>query len=1380
MHPERNINFATTPFLSYIKIISQNIQKQAALPFLTTYFHQYHIICLQEPALSPGLVPAVHNAFPDAKLITSDLQHGHSGSLIFVHPVISPFIFEHPDAPLNPFLSVATLALPELPAITLLNLYRNSTAMLETLEQYLQTQITTGSNVILVGDLNHAMQPHLDTRLLRLTPTWPWLRRTIDAALLIDLFRYLHPHQTTMTRYSSRSNPGASRIDHVLLSPTCSAALKGLHCDIQTHILTSDHHPLTLSFNVALPTPPPASSYTKQPRLHRPLTVSEQTRLQTNANDLLQMIAATYGSPDSLLLSDLITVHSLINDMLSATLSSFHPTHPHRPSTAESRLHTLIQHAHTSLSNHTRDSHNQISTLLSQIQQQAASRRRRRLHHAIASNRGIRKAIQHALGETNPPMRLALPSGRLAAIHQENAEVMTTALLNLGGPPTADVTTETSRTLHHYAKRLPTLNHRFDPPTIEEFCSYLLHSKPTKAPGPDGSTCYLYSQLPSGLLRYLHQLTTELWSKPIPPSFLQAHIQLLPKKGDPSKPSSYRPIALLNTIYKVIASHANRLLQTLLETHQTLLPEQHGFRKRHTAHDHIFQVLAQLQLHPNTYHTYVDLNKAFNSPIQPALWNLMSHQGFPPASIDLFRRLYTDAADTPIINGLPGQTYFPKRGLRQGCPLSPTLFSIYLDPLLRLIQAQLLPFTHTSLLAFADDLLLQSPNPPAHAQMLRTLHTTAKDWGLTINTDKTEIHAFGNIPPLEIKLHAQATVYRTPDSPSVHYKYLGTYLCTGTREDLLLDLLTNEITNFFVSVQPLSLGGLEMVHLINLQLIPKLQHRSLGHALSSEHLVTLARTLWTQLTRATSISPTTKLHTRYMPRQLGGLGLHHLPTRLAALQISSFCRYIHNQGPPHTNAAVRTALQTASTPSMFSLRRSLASMTELLHFTLRIPGAQQQMTEYLPRTSFAPTPTKSEQLTLTLFTPAAPFEFRNLFSENKGAFPRQPTTVYTDGSFATNSAGSAIVTNSALVLNDPDASSLAIFGRCLTPDPFAAELSALILALQSTHPESELFLISDCLGALQILQQLYTRPSFPTYRSTHAFFLNQIKALLNMREAPLHLTWLRSHQNHPLNDKADYFAKLATRLPPPPPPPPLSVAIYADKLPIEGRPAFSDLIALIPHRHDPALHQRLSYRWLKTSSPFSILPFKWSTGQFSLKGFAAHFQHQPLPCTLCQQQHGLDLLSCITRCPKFAQQREKLTESWPAESHPSISQWFQNANQTEQHYFIQTLIPHSLISTLQQSFPLPHITEMVTKRNCQLLQTISELLNTLPGIRPDLPSPFPTTPHHSPQPTRPQNLFYLPDDARPLKRRKVHAQRPADPAPAPQKKRPRRDDSLPP
>ncbi len=80
-----------------------------------------------------------------------------------------------------------------------------------------------------------------------------------------------------------------------------------------------------------------------------------------------------------------------------------------------------------------------------------------------------------------------------------------------------------------------------------------------------------------------------------------------------------------------------------------------------------------------------------------------------------------------------------------------------------------------------------------------------------------------------------------------------------------------------------------------------------------------------------------------------------------------------------------------------------------------------------------------------------------------------PQIGYTDGSFATDSASSTIITNLVLVLNDPDAFSLTIFGHCLTPDPFTTELSALILALQSTHHESELFLISDCSGALQIL-----------------------------------------------------------------------------------------------------------------------------------------------------------------------------------------------------------------------------------------------------------------------------------------------------------------------
>ncbi len=131
------------------------------------------------------------------------------------------------------------------------------------------------------------------------------------------------------------------------------------------------------------------------------------------------------------------------------------------------------------------------------------------------------------------------------------------------------------------------------------------------------------------------------------------------------------------------------------------------------------------------------------------------------------------------------------------------------------------------------------------------------------------------------------------------------------------------------------------------------------------------------------------------------------------------------------------------------------------------------------------------------------------------------------------------------------------------------------------------------------------------------FFLKQIKALLNMCKAPLYLAWPWSHQNLSLNDKADYFAKLATRWLPPPLLLPLSVAISAYKLPVEGRPTFSDPIALIPHHHNRVLYLCLPVAEnLIPPSPFFYLnvPHGTSLCLYHISN-ANLYQH-----TRCQQQ----------------------------------------------------------------------------------------------------------------------------------------------------------------
>lgn len=64
---------------------------------------------------------------------------------------------------------------------------------------------------------------------------------------------------------------------------------------------------------------------------------------------------------------------------------------------------------------------------------------------------------------------------------------------------------------------------------------------------------------------------------PLPEEALQAEVILIHKKGSTSDPSNYRPISLLNAVYKIYAAILQRRLEVVLDQH--LQRSQYGFRK---------------------------------------------------------------------------------------------------------------------------------------------------------------------------------------------------------------------------------------------------------------------------------------------------------------------------------------------------------------------------------------------------------------------------------------------------------------------------------------------------------------------------------------------------------------------------------------------------------------------------------------------------------------------------------------------------------------------------------------------------------------------------------------------------------------------------------
>ena len=113
---------------------------------------------------------------------------------------------------------------------------------------------------------------------------------------------------------------------------------------------------------------------------------------------------------------------------------------------------------------------------------------------------------------------------------------------------------------------------------MKELCWAVNKLKRNKASGPDGVPTYVFKEMEEPQLELILALLNIWWNgQETPDSLTQAQVILLYKKGDNNNLSSYRPISLLNTMYKILTTLLQQRLSEVLDTH--LQQSQFGFRK---------------------------------------------------------------------------------------------------------------------------------------------------------------------------------------------------------------------------------------------------------------------------------------------------------------------------------------------------------------------------------------------------------------------------------------------------------------------------------------------------------------------------------------------------------------------------------------------------------------------------------------------------------------------------------------------------------------------------------------------------------------------------------------------------------------------------------
>ena len=86
-----------------------------------------------------------------------------------------------------------------------------------------------------------------------------------------------------------------------------------------------------------------------------------------------------------------------------------------------------------------------------------------------------------------------------------------------------------------------------------------------------------------------------------------------------------------------------------------------------------------------TYIAFNDFKKAFDSLDRDKLWNIMLRKGIPTHLITVIQKIYMDnTIRVNVDNGISEDSRSITQGVRQGCPLSPVLFNLYLDEVIRI------------------------------------------------------------------------------------------------------------------------------------------------------------------------------------------------------------------------------------------------------------------------------------------------------------------------------------------------------------------------------------------------------------------------------------------------------------------------------------------------------------------------------------------------------------------------------------------------------------------------------------------------------------------------------------------------------------------------
>lgn len=316
--------------------------------------------------------------------------------------------------------------------------------------------------------------------------------------------------------------------------------------------------------------------------------------------------------------------------------------------------------------------------------------------------------------------------------------------------------------------------------SISELLTVIAKTKNNKAPGLDRVSYEFYKKAPSIFLEKIVLIFNKILNSGlVPKCFAQSIIFPLFKKGDSNVVQNYRGISFYNCIAKLFTGILINRLDIWVEEHQLISEYQAGFRRGYSTVDHIYTLLDIIQIklakkRGKLYAFFVDFEAAFDSIDRKALFYKLAGLGMSTKIINVLKSLYKDTSSVVWDGKGLSESFVTQVGLKQGCLLSPRLFSLFIEDLSEALEGGGVQIgtERIKLLMYADDLVLLSENPIILQKMISNLETYCYTWNLKVNLGKSKIKIFKNKGRKPVG--QERWFYRDEEIEIVpHYKYLG-------------------------------------------------------------------------------------------------------------------------------------------------------------------------------------------------------------------------------------------------------------------------------------------------------------------------------------------------------------------------------------------------------------------------------------------------------------------------------------------------------------------------------------------------------------------------------------------------------------------------------